>query len=305
MYFNGEEPRKMFSKEANNNINFMTLQRPTFEEMERRRMIRENMSPQRSTTLQRRESMISRGFNAIMRRQSFMGSPSKPANNLKRNDSFFMHSALLTGNRDDPGPSLILSNEGTNEHPLHTITRPSRPNLGRAKSFKYPEKVSQIPPAELTRLRSKSQVRPDPYYNSAGSSDDPVYTSGSGGSAAGSAKNMLRRNPTFNMGPSRYDRNREELYNRNRNEFSGSNKYFEPPPRVLPRRPSPRDISEPPPGSGSKRRLPLPDIFFYGDRWQEQETKTRPMPMASTNSSLETPEPPPGSSDIGNHQNTR
>ena len=290
---------KMFSKEAsNNNMNFMTLQRPTFEEMERRRMIRENMSPQRSTTLQRRESMISRGLNAIMRRQSFMGSPSKPANNLKRNDSFFMHSALLS-NRDDPGPSLILSNEGTNEHPLHTITRPSRPNLGRAKSFKYPEKVSQIPPAELTRLRSKSQVRPDPYYNSAGSSDDPVYTSGSGGSAAGSGKSMLRRKPTFNLGPSRYDRN----------EFNGSKYFqrdsFQPPPRVLPRRPSPRDISEPPPGSGSKRRLPLPDIFFYGDRWQEQETKSRPMPMASTNSSLETPEPPPGSSDIGNHQNTR
>ena len=86
----------------------MTLQRPTFEELERRRQLRENLSPNRgSTTLQRRESMISRGLNAIMRRQSFMGSSSKPNNgaNLKRNDSFFMHSALLKDRDNDPGPS--------------------------------------------------------------------------------------------------------------------------------------------------------------------------------------------------------
>ena len=271
-------------------MDFMTLQRPTFEEMERRRQLRENMSPNRSTTLQRRESMISRGLNAIMRRQSFMGG-SKPQTHLKRNDSFFMHSALIKDDRDDRGPSLLLTND-QQEHPLHTITRPSRPNLGRAKSFKYPERVSQIPPAELTRIRSKSQVRPD-YYSGSGSSDDPMYTSGSGGSAAGSGKSMLRRNPTF-LG--------------SRSNFEEFPKYFQPPPRVLPRRPSPRDVSEPPPG-GPKRRQPLPDIFFYGERWQEQESRTQrpapPMNMShinnnNNNSSLETPEPPPGSSDIGN-----
>ena len=337
---------KMYGKttaQQQSKMDFMTLQRPTFEELERRRQLRENLSPNRgSTTLQRRESMISRGLNAIMRRQSFMGSSSKPNNgaNLKRNDSFFMHSALLKDRDNDPGPSLLLpggppGNNNNNDqepggpggnqqqHPLHTITRPSRPagptGLGRAKSFKYPERVSQIPPAEFTRLRSKSQVRPGDYYTtsggSAGSSDDPVYTSGSGGSAAGSGKSMLRRNPTFLGSRGNFNNN---------DDYAHAPRYFQPPPRVLPRRPdirpSPRDISEPPPGA-SKRRLPLPDIFFYGERWQEQENmRSRPeqkivyaptkieqqQQQQHQNSSLETPEPPPGSSDIGTQsQNTR
>ena len=282
--------------------NFMTLQRPTFEELERRRQLRDTLSPQKSTTLQRRESMLSRGLNAIMRRQSFMGgTQNRPK--LTRNDSFFMHSSLAKEDVLPPGGMMTNDEIDEHRHPLHTIIPPNTNrgrNLARAKSFKYPEKISQIPPAEFTRLRSKSQIRDSGFGSSIfskdvlSSSEDAVYTSGSGGSAVGSGKSVKNRyfeenNPAANW------LNRE--------------RFFQPPPRYQrPERPMQkpmaRDISEPPPHT-TKKRMPLPDIFYYGDRWQEQETKTRPMPMASTNSSLETPEPPPGSSDIGNHQNTR
>ena len=93
---------------------------------------------------------------------------------------------------------------------------------------------------------------------------------------------------------------------------------FQPPPRMSVPKPtqlqgktSPRDISEPPP-TANKKRLPLPDIFYYGDRWQEQETRnsetrSRSTHQVSSGSSLETPEPPPGSSDIiaNNNNNNR
>ena len=49
---------------------FSTLQRPTLEELERRRAMRETFSPPRSSTLQRRESVLSRGFNALFRDES-------------------------------------------------------------------------------------------------------------------------------------------------------------------------------------------------------------------------------------------
>lgn len=302
-------------------MNFMTLQRPTFEELERRRQLRESLSPQRSTTLQRRESMLSRGLNAILRRQSFM-SPQRPQmsqsnTNLRRHDSFFMHSALAKDPDVAPPISMMMTNDNdqdfrSRQHPLHTIVNNNnnsqqtragaRSNLVRAKSFKYPERVSQIPPAELTRLRSKSQVRAEVAMMS--SSEDPVYTSGSGGSNSGSGKSFQRRPPpsgASNSQSSYFD----ELGYGQAVQWLSREKFFQPPPRVLPNRPSqnntrpsPRDISEPPP-TGPKRRLPLPDIFYYGDRWQEQETRSSRAPV----SSLETPEPPPGSSDMSNNNN--
>lgn len=302
----------------------MTLQRPTFEELERRRQLRESLSPQRSTTLQRRESMLSRGFNAIMRRQSFMSpssSSSKPANmnsNLRRHDSFFMHSALAKDPDVAPPLSMMTNDHLEQVHPLHTIVNNNnnnnqmtrgRSNLARAKSFKYPERVSQIPPAELTRLRSKSQVR-DHYNlsnnNNSSGGEDPVYTSGSGGSAADSGKSLLRRPPpsgSSNNGSSYF----EEVGYGSAVNWLSREKFFQPPPRIMPQRPmmqrpSPRDLSEPPPHpiGTNKRRLPLPDIFYYGERWQEQETRSR-----STNQgSLETPEPPPGTmTDMSNNNN--
>ena len=97
-------------------MNFMTLQRPTMDELERRRQLRESLSPlrERSTTLQRRESMLSRGLNAIMRRQSFMSPPRNPggnsngnANHLKRHDSFFMHSTLAKDPDNMPPLSMM------------------------------------------------------------------------------------------------------------------------------------------------------------------------------------------------------
>lgn len=262
-------------------MNFMTLQRPTFEELERRRQLRNDLDsgPQRSTTLQRRESMLSRGLNAIMRRQSFMSPQNRPekASNLRRHDSFFMHSAFKADDLEDENQNL------------HSISRPSRPNLSRAKSFKYPEKISQIPPAELTRLRSKSQARD---LNSSG--EDPVYTSGS----SGSGKSLLSRprpsGASSQSGPYFEDYGYGQAAN-----WLNRERFFQPPPRNFPRpnnRPNPRDVSEPPP-SGHKRRLPLPDIFYYGDRWQNEEMrKNGPV------QSLETPEPPPGS-DMTNNNN--
>ena len=274
-------------------MNFMTLQRPTFEELERRRQVREHLSPQRATTLQRRESMLSRGINAIMRRQSFM-STSKPT--LRRNDSFFMHSSLLSKDGQDSLPTMMITPDDDQEPALHTIVnnRPSRSNLGRAKSFKYPERISQIPPAELTRIRSKSQVRNNFLHEQVLSSSEE-YTSG--GSASGSGKSLLPRKPSYirnnNYSDDPYGHatnwlNREMLFQA---------------PRMLPKagvtRPSPRDLSEPPPVA--KRRLPLPDIFYYGERWTEQESRSV-FHGRNQNMTHETPEPPPGSLEINNNR---
>ena len=294
--------------------NFMTLQRPTFEELERRRQLRDTLSPQKSTTLQRRESMLSRGFNAIMRRQSFMsGAQTRPK--LTRNDSFFMHSSLAKEDVLPPGGMMTNDDIDEHRHPLHTIVQPNNNrgrNLARAKSFKYPEKISQIPPAEFTRLRSKSQIRDSGFGSSifskdvlSSSEDTAVYTSGSGGSAVGSGKSV--KNRYFDENPAANWLNRE--------------RFFQPPPRFPERRPMqkpmPRDISEPPPHT-TKKRMPLPDIFYYGDRWQEQENReirrapgTSTMPREPRENreprefSREMPEPPPGSELVNNNANNR
>merc|ERR1712228_920929 len=86
--------------------------------------------------------------------------------------------------------NLILDDSrqpiGVNNNNQNQFQRGRSTNLARAKSFKYPERVSQIPPAELTRLRSKSQARSSVHevqLNSSGG-EDPMYTSVSGGSAS-------------------------------------------------------------------------------------------------------------------------
>ena len=311
----------MYSKE----MNFMTLQRPTFEELERRRQLRDNMSPQKSTTLQRRESMLSRGFNAIMRRQSFMSPSSRGQPKLTRNDSFFMHSSLAKDSSDLP-PGGVMTNDhdldADMRHPLHTIIPPNNHtqmrgrNLSRAKSFKYPEKISQIPPAEFTRLRSKSQIRDSGFGSSifskdvglSSSEDTAVYTSGSGGSAVGSGKSMKNH--------SRYFEDSNPVPN-----WLNRERFFQPPPRIQkpvvhPKIPA-RDISEPPPHS-TKKRMPLPDIFYYGDRWQEQENREirrnpsqvhreprEPREPRENQVQREMPEPPPGSDLVANNTNNR
>ena len=319
-------------------MNFMTLQRPTYEEMERRRMLRDGLSPQRSTTLQRKESMLSRGFNAIMRRQSISASGSRAgvtpgassSNGLRRNDSFFMHSTLV-GREDSIPPLSMLSSEDDSlgyggRHPLHTIVPPQnrgRPNLGRAKSFKYPERISQIPPAEFTRIRSKSQVRDtnnnnfhnlrmtanaNAANNSSGEDSGGIYTT----SGSGSGKST-------NIGPTKKPNlaRRETMYLNGGGGLRDSSRFPETPgygaaaawlarekffqqqqqqqQRILPRpqqqQQQPRgggylrERSEPPPVT--RRRQPLPDFFFYGDRWQEQESRARQPHHQSR------PQPPP------------
>lgn len=323
----------------------MTLQRPTYEELERRRQLRDTMSPQKSTTLQRRESMLSRGFNAIMRRQSFMSPNSRDrTSKLSRNDSFFMHSSCAKDATELP-PGGVLTNDHDLDqdlrHPLHTIVRegPNQSsqmrgrNLSRAKSFKYPEKISQIPPAEFTRLRSKSQIRDSGFGSSifskdvssqqlSSGEDTAVYTSGSGGSAVGSGKSMKNLN-------SRYFEDSNPVPN-----WLSRERFFQPPPRipqkpVHPKIPA-RDISEPPPHT-TKKRMPLPDIFYYGDRWQEQENREvrrnpsqlhrenprenhqeirristfREPHRENLNHQREMPEPPPGSDLVANNANNR
>ena len=326
----------MYSKE----MNFMTLQRPTYEELERRRQLRDTMSPQKSTTLQRRESMLSRGFNAIMRRQSFMSPNSRNGPKLSRNDSFFMHSSCAKPDELPPGGVMTNDHDLDQDlrHPLHTIVGRDQNqnrdqmrgrNLSRAKSFKYPEKISQIPPAEFTRLRSKSQIRDSGFGSSifskdvssqqlSSGEDTAVYTSGSGGSAVGSGKSMKNLN-------SRYFEDSNPVPN-----WLSRERFFQPPIRkpVHPKIPA-RDISEPPPHT-TKKRMPLPDIFYYGDRWQEQENREvrrnpsqlhrenpnrenhQEIRRVSTfrepqreNLNREMPEPPPGSDLVANIANNR
>ena len=93
---------------AHNNMNFSTLQRPTYQELERRRQVRDeglgtsssgptsngttgsgsNCSStelnrqtavkRTASSLQRKDSVLSRGFNALVRRQSMaVANPSK------------------------------------------------------------------------------------------------------------------------------------------------------------------------------------------------------------------------------------
>lgn len=335
-------------------MNFMTLQRPTMDELERRRQLRESLSPlrERSTTLQRRESMLSRGLNAIMRRQSFMSPPRNTggnsngnANHLKRHDSFFMHSTLAKDPDNMPplsmmtndkfNDNLILTSAANNNSNNNQFQRGRSTNLARAKSFKYPERISQMPPAELTRLRSKSQVRSsvqDQVQLNSSGGEDPMYTSGSGGSASGGSGKSPYRGKMGTLLPPREERIQrpqesrggyaEDLGYGQAVQWLSREKFFQekpgnfqPPPRMSVPKPqgktSPRDISEPPP-TANKKRLPLPDIFYYGDRWQEQETRnsetrSRSTHQVSSGSSLETPEPPPGSSDIiaNNNNNNR
>ena len=115
---------------------FSTLQRPTLEELERRRAFRESMGIQSNNNnmnnknkgLKRRESMLSRGFNAIFRKESFMAKQQHQQQHPHAN--------------------------GLN---LKTATDVRRTNLSRAMSFKHPERISHMPPMEVTRIKSRSQ----------------------------------------------------------------------------------------------------------------------------------------------------
>ena len=64
--------------------------------------------------------------------------------------------------------------------------------------------------------------------------------------------------------------------------------------------------------------MPLPDIFYYGDRWQEQENREirrnpsqvhreprEPREPRENQVQREMPEPPPGSDLVANNTNNR
>ena len=144
-----------------------------------------------------------------------------------------------------------------------------------------------------------------------------MYTSGSGGSASAGSSGKSpyrgkiggRQPPQGGAGYNGNGNSMDDLGYGQAVQWLSREKFFQPPPRYMPtnkpvQKASPRDISEPPPGT-TKKRLPLPDIFYYGDRWQEQETRSRSTHQVSSGSSLETPEPPPGhSSDMTNNNNS-
>ena len=366
----------------NNNMNFSTLQRPTYQELERRRQVRDeglgssgptsngtsasgsNCSStelnrqtavkRTASSLQRKDSVLSRGFNALVRRQSMaVANPSKlldgrggnarpEIRHLKsqfsmddNDDVTFMPPQLPTyipendntQNQqnlrrflpDDPPLSMMTNGSSNmiprvNQGPMVTnLSRSRSMAVQRTKSFKHPEKGGHIPPPEILRLRSKSQVRDNELnhglfgnsanLNSSGyeDSDEILYTSGgfastqtdnsssSGGKEGKSAltalKNKLNagfgggsrlsRQASLMGGNSGYGQaalwlarekyllqNKKSNYNPNYGYLPGANK---------PRR---RDLSEPPPPPPrvapplpGKRRQPLPDIFYYGNRY--------------------------------------
>lgn len=169
---------------------FSTLQRPTLEEIERRRAMRSAVSPIRSTTLNRKESFLrgdQRGLrggytdgdmyrptglqraDSMYSRMAPDDPPLRPAPTLVRKESILKRGlnalrrreSMLSPKRSSSGPPLSASAGSGMIGPIGSDRIAPSPNrrIGRATSFKYPERVSQIPPPEITRIRSKSQVR--------------------------------------------------------------------------------------------------------------------------------------------------
>ena len=220
--------------------------------------------------------------------------------------------------------------------------------LGRTKSFKHPEKVSHIPPPEITRLRSKSQIRDGELqhglfgyglnkgntgnYNNLNSSgyedsDEIMYTSGgftstqtdnsssSGGKETKSALTVLKnklnagfgggsklsRQPSLTSGGSGYGQaalwlarekhllqQRNHAYNKNYGNYgflNGSAMGHKPRRRDLsePPPPPPPRVAPPPPAA-NRRRQPLPDIFYYGNRYSTAQAAAQRASVDGLNS---------------------
>jgi len=129
---------------------FSTLQRPTAtEEAERRkqRLLREAaLTPARSVTnLRRKESVLARGFNALFRRDSL--AVGRSSGNLT---SFGRGRQL----HDNQPPHGLFGARGGG---MAARGGGAARRGSRAMSFRHPERISHIPPPEVTRLRSRSQ----------------------------------------------------------------------------------------------------------------------------------------------------
>lgn len=152
-------------------MEFATLQRPSYEDLERRRRMREGSPPPRGPPggpakgLQRKDSVLTRGLNALRRRQSMV------SNRKTEYEASFSTQPFTSLQTPDPEPPLsMMTTESTNaRRQSYNFPNPppggrpgltrSRSVLARARSFKHPEHFSQIPPMEITRMRSKSQMR--------------------------------------------------------------------------------------------------------------------------------------------------
>ena len=151
--------------------------------------------------LHRKDSMLARGLSALKRRQSMIVT-------RKAEDIYSHRGHPHNINLNDTEPPLSMMTVAANNVRRYDVPNTatnlnrSRSMLGRARSFKYPEKVSHIPPPEITRLRSKSQVRDgsgvgvfsltarnygDNSYDEM--SDEIMYTSGGFSSSSSSGKN--------------------------------------------------------------------------------------------------------------------
>ena len=278
-------------------MNFSTLQRPTFEDLERRRQMRED-GPGPGKGIQRKDSVLARGINALRRRQSMISARKPEHVELQFSGQPFRS----LGNPEPQAPLSMMTTESSNarrqsynfpQQPRPGLNR-SRSVLARARSFKHPERISQIPPMEITRLRSKSQVR------DAGSSSSGVFSYGDDSGDGLYAGFSSSASPPSSSGRLRsgYQSMAEVMAYRNasngpswaQNTASGrpdANNNLGRSTSVKPahmragffaNRPRRRDLSEPTPPppvppvvmpSGrepvARRRRPLPDIFYYGN----------------------------------------
>ena len=139
---------------------FSTLQRPTSEEIERRRALRGNVGGSqyfnefpRSSTLQRKDSMISRGFNAIFRKDSFMAKNSSKSPGRRK-----MLPATPTGGSSGNFVNLINNNNSA-ENPPPLPMRHVNPlmadflnNNHLGNSAEYPPHEPKIPRPTGRRL---------------------------------------------------------------------------------------------------------------------------------------------------------
>ena len=137
--------------------------------------MRETFSPPRSSTLQRRESMLSKGFNAIFRRDSMMHKSNNNNNNNNNAAATKGGLNLRTATAQQTNSNMINNNNNNS-----SSSNLQQKRLSRAMSFKHPERISHIPPPEVTRLRSKSQVSVNE-YSTASSGGSSGIGSGSGG----------------------------------------------------------------------------------------------------------------------------
>ena len=168
---------------------YSSLQRLPQEELERRQQAffntMQNPAKNNGSGLQRRESMIAKGFNALFRRDSMLGGKKRPEQFLNKNMDYLPNKGPdnLINRRPDHflnygGPPPVFLNGNNNG----LLMAKGKKRIGRTMSFKHPERISQLPPAEVTRIRSKSQYSINEYGMTSNSGSNRSKRSNSAGS---------------------------------------------------------------------------------------------------------------------------